>query len=373
MAPGGRAASAGVPRRPSGYRVPVRALTVTPGQKSGAELVEYAEPSPDEGEVLVQTVAVGVCGTDREILAGEYGEAPPGEDRLVLGHESLGRVLAAPDGSGLVEGDLVVGIVREPDPEPCGSCAVGEQDMCRNGRFTEHGIKGVHGFARDRYRADATALVAVPASLGLRGVLVEPASVLAKAWEHIEHIGRRGRWEPRTVLVTGAGPVGLLAALLGSQRGLEVHVADLVADGPKPELVSRLGGTYHAGPVTDVPLAADVVLECTGVPAVIASVLSGTAMGGVVCLAGVSSPGRIDVDLGSLNREWVLQNDVVFGSANANRRHYEAAVQALTQADPAWLDDMITRTTDVLSFAEALEERDDDIKSVLLFDPPPGA
>jgi threonine dehydrogenase-like Zn-dependent dehydrogenase len=351
----------------------VRALTVTPGQQSGAELVELDEPSPEEGEVLVQTVAVGVCGTDREILAGEYGEAPPGEDRLVLGHESLGRVLEAPDGSGLVEGDLVVGIVREPDPEPCGSCAVGEQDMCRNGRFTEHGIKGVHGFARDRYRADAQGLVAVPGAWGCAAC----SSSRPRCWPRPGSTsstsadaagGSRGRSSS-----PAQGPVGLLAALLGSQRGLEVHVADLVEDGPKPELVTRLGGTYHAGPVTDVPLAADVVLECTGVPAVIASVLSGTAMGAVVCLAGVSSPGRIDVDLGSLNREWVLQNDVVFGSVNANRRHYEAAVQALTQADPAWLDDMITRTTDVLSFADALEEHDDDIKSVLLFDPPPGA
>ena len=106
-------------------------------------------------------------------------------------------------------------------------------------------------------------------------------------------------------------------------------------------------------------------------PAVVAAVIGGTAPGAVVCLAGVSSPGRVDVDLGSLNREWVLQNDVVFGSVNANRRHYEAAVAALAEADPAWLDDMITRTTDVDRHAEALEERDDDIKSVLLFEAPP--
>ncbi|MFC3690125.1 glucose 1-dehydrogenase [Aquipuribacter hungaricus] len=349
----------------------MRALTVTPGQPSAAELVELDEPSPEEGSVLVRTVAVGVCGTDREIMSGEYGEAPPGEDRLVIGHESLGRVVEAPEGSGLSAGDLVVAVVREPDPEPCTSCAVGEQDMCRNGRYTEHGIKGVHGFARDSYRAEPDRLVAVPASLGLRGVLVEPASVLAKAWEHIEHIGRRGRWEPRTVLVTGAGPVGLLAALMGAQRGLEVHVADLVTDGPKPELVRRLGGTYHGGPVEQVDLAADVVLECTGVPQVVAHVLGGTAPGAVVCLAGVSSPGRVDIDLGSLNREWVLDNDVVFGSVNANRRHYEAAVEALVQADPAWLDGMVTRVVPLEDFAEAVEDREGDIKSVLLLDTPP--
>ncbi len=344
----------------------MRALTVTPGRSSDARLVDLDEPGPEQGDVLVQTLAVGICGTDREILAGEYGEAPPGEEQLVLGHESLGRVLEAPGSSGLSEGDLVVAVVRERDPEPCVSCAAGEQDMCRNGRYTEHGIKGVHGFARERYRTTADRLVVVPAGLDLRGVLVEPASVLAKAWEHIEHIGRRGVWEPRTVLVTGAGPVGLLAALLARQRGLEVHVADLVEDGPKPDLVARLGGTYHAGSVDDVDLEADVVLECTGVPAVVASVIGGTAPAAVVCLAGVSSAGRVEVDLGRLNREWVLENDVVFGSVNANRRHYEAAVAALAEADPAWLDGIITRTTPLDGFAEALQERDGDIKSVLL-------
>ena len=98
----------------------------------------------------MQTLAVGLCGTDAEIVRGEYGDAPPGEDHLVLGHENLGRVLIAPTGSGPAEGDLVVGIVRRPDPEPCPACAAGEWDFCRNGRYTEHGIKQLHGFARER-------------------------------------------------------------------------------------------------------------------------------------------------------------------------------------------------------------------------------
>ena len=120
----------------------MRGLTVRPGVAGSARVEEVAAPRPEDGAVLVDTLAVGVCGTDLEIAAGEYGEAPAGEDRLVLGHESLGRVREAPPGSGLAEGDLVVGIVRQPDPVPCPSCAVGEWDMCRNGRYTEHGIKG---------------------------------------------------------------------------------------------------------------------------------------------------------------------------------------------------------------------------------------
>ena len=316
----------------------MRALTLVPGRAGSACLREVAEPDSEDGEVLVEVEAVGVCGTDREMLAGNYGRAPEGEDILVLGHESLGRVLEAPPPSGLAPGDLVVGIVRHPDPVPCVNCAAGEWDMCRNGRYTEHGILGRHGFARERYRAPAASLVPVDPNLGHLGVLLEPASVVAKAWEHVERIGRRAVWAPERVLVTGAGPVGLLAALLAVQRGLEVLVVDLTTSGPKPDLVRGRGAQYSAAPVGELATVFDVVLECTGVPAVVADVLSATGRNGVVCLAGVSGPGRrISLDLGALNREWVLENDVVFGSVNANRRHYELAARALAAADRSWL------------------------------------
>ena len=346
----------------------MRALTVVPGTPDSGELSELAEPAPPEGPVLVSTVAVGVCGTDREILAGKYGAAPEGQERLVLGHESLGRVVAAPAGGELSPGDLVVGVVRRPDPVPCPNCAVGEWDMCRNGLYTEHGIKGLHGFARERYRAQPDELVRLDPSLGEAGVLLEPASVVAKAWEHVEHIGTRARWRPQVALVTGAGPIGLLAALLAVQRDLDVHVLDRVADGPKPALVEALGARYHTTPVEDLDLDADVVLECTGAPSVVAAVVARTGGNGIVCLTGVSAPGhRVSIDLGALNREWVLENDVVFGSVNANRRHYQAAAAALVHADPGWLAGVITRRVDVGSFPEAIEKRDGDIKTVMTF------
>jgi len=345
----------------------MRALTVRPGVPGSGALSDLPEPAPQEGEVLVAARAVGVCGTDREILAAEYGTAPEGEELLVLGHESLGEVLEAPADSGLAPGNLVVGVVRRPDPVPCASCAAGEFDMCRNGRFTEHGIHGLHGFARERWRAAPHELVGVDAALGELGVLLEPTSVVAKAWEHIERIGARSVWAPETVLVTGAGPVGLLAAMLAVQRGLAVHVLDRVTDGPKPDLVRRLGATYHAGDVGELGLAPDVVVECTGAPPVIAAVLGGTARGAVVCLTGVSSPGRsIRLDVGALNREYVLENDVVFGSVNANRRHYALAANALAAADPGWLGDLITRRVPLEQYADALEARNDDVKTVLV-------
>jgi len=345
----------------------MRALTVRPGRPGGGSLVdEWPEPDPAEGDVLVRTLAVGVCGTDREILAGEHGQTPPGEDALVLGHEVLGEVDYAPAASGLAPGDRVVGIVRRPDPAPCLNCAAGEPDMCRTGEYTERGIKGLHGFAREQFRARAEELVRVPDGLGSRAVLVEPASVVAKAWEHIERIGSRAAWQPETLLVTGAGPIGLLAALLGAQRGLDVHVLDRVVTGPKPDLVARLGARYHTGEVSELGLRPDVVVECTGAAPVVAGVLRGNAPNAVVCLTGVSAAGRsTSVDIGAINRERVLDNDVVFGSVNANRRHYEQAVEALAAADGGWLDGLLTRRVPLERFADALDAGDDDVKSVL--------
>ena len=225
---------------------------------------EVPEPDLRDGSVLVEAVAVGVCGTDVEIVEGKYGWAPPGKTRLVLGHESLGRVLE-PDRAGrFKKGDLVVGIVRRPDPVPCPNCAVGEWDMCRNGEYTERGIKQIDGFMSERWRIERDYAIKVDSSLGLLGVLLEPTTVVTKAWEQVTAIGQRAFWEPSHVLVTGAGPIGLLAALLGMQRGLDVHVLDRVESGSKPDLVRALGATYHSGSVASVGFNPDVIIECTG-------------------------------------------------------------------------------------------------------------
>ncbi|GEL20319.1 glucose 1-dehydrogenase [Pseudonocardia asaccharolytica] len=343
----------------------MKALTVKPGAADSVRLAEVPEPPESDGPVLVDTVAVGICGTDREIIAGDHGEAPPGADHLVIGHESLGRVATAPDGAGPAPGDLVVGIVRRPDPVPCANCAIGEWDMCRNGRYTERGIKGRHGYASERFRIHPENVVRLDPRLDRVGVLIEPTSIVAKAWEHLEHIGRRAAWSPRRVLVTGAGPIGLLAAMLGIQRGLDVHVLDRVETGPKPRLVADLGASYHTG-LADVAPDADIVIECTGAAPVIADVMERNARNAVVCLTGVSAPGRrLHVDVGSLNRGIVLENDVVFGSVNANRRHYEQAARALAEADVGWLERLITRRVPLPEFPDALDRRGDDVKVVL--------
>lgn len=346
----------------------MRALTVKPGVAHSAALEELPEPPGEDGDVLVETLAIGICGTDREIVEGNYGWPPAGQERLVIGHESLGRVLEASAESGLHRGDLVAGIVRRPDPMPCANCAAGEWDMCRNGLYTERGIKQRHGYCSERFRIEAKYAVRVDPQLGSLGVLLEPASVLAKAWDHIERIGRRAHWQPRQVLVTGAGPIGLLAALLARQRGLEVAVLDRVTDGPKPQLVRDLGAAYHTGRVAEIGVQPDIVLECTGVGQLVFDVLNRTAPGGIVCLTGVSSGGReIPVDVGSLNKSLVLENDVVFGSVNANRRHYELAADALAAADRDWLGRLLARRVPLDEWPAALEHRPEDVKTVIDF------
>jgi threonine dehydrogenase-like Zn-dependent dehydrogenase len=346
----------------------MRAITVQPGTPGSARLDDVPEPPADAGAVLVRTLAMGVCGTDLEIVRGEYGTAPPGADRLILGHESLGEVVNAPPESGLRPGQHVAGIVRRPDPVPCAACAAGEWDMCRNGQYTEHGIKGLHGFGADYFRVEPGFAVPVDASLGLAGVLLEPASVVAKAWDHIEHVAARAVWRPRRVLVTGAGPIGLLAALLARQRGYEVHVLDRVTGGPKPDLVRRLGATYYATTVAEAGRDADIALECTGAGQLVLDVMRVVRPTGIVCLTGVSSGGRrLPVDVADLNRELVLENNVIFGTVNANRRHYELAGDALARADREWLTGVITRRVPVEQWHDALERQPTDVKPIITF------
>jgi threonine dehydrogenase-like Zn-dependent dehydrogenase len=347
----------------------LRALTVIPGVADSVAVLDLADPVPAPGDLVVDGLAVGICGTDREIAAAEYGTAAPGRARLVLGHESLGRVREAPEGSDFAPGDLVVGVVRRPDPVPCGACAHGHFDMCRNGRYTERGIKALDGYASDTWCVEPSYAVVLDPRLEQVGTLLEPASVVAKAWDQIERIGSRSWFEPERVLVTGAGPIGLLAALLGRQRGLDVHVLDVVRDGLKPELVERLGATYHCDGFAAAVAAGgppDVVVEATGVASLVLDAMATTQHYGIVCLTGISSAGRtVRLDAGDLNRSLVLENDVVVGSVNANLDHYAQAAQVLAAADLPWLERLITRRLPLESFREAFQPEDEDIKVVL--------
>lgn len=344
----------------------MRALAVTPGQLSTATVEDRPDPPAGDGAVLVEGLLMGVCGTDVEIARDGYGELPAGAQVLVLGHESLGRVLEAPADSGLAAGDLVAGVVRRPDPVPCPWCAVGEWDMCANGRYVERGIKARDGYGATRWRADPHFVIKVDARLGDAGVLLEPTSVVAKAWEQTERIGHRATYAPRTALVTGAGPIGLLAAMIGVQRGLQVHVLDQVPSGRKPELVAALGATYHHDGVAGLGFRPDVVIEGTGYGPLIVELLAHLAPNAIMALTGIMSDQRqIPVPMDALNKALVLGNAVVFGSVNAAHRHYEQAAEALASADQPWLAQLITRRVPLADWPTALDKTPEDVKVVI--------
>jgi threonine dehydrogenase-like Zn-dependent dehydrogenase len=198
--------------------------------------------------------------------------------------------------------------------------------------------------------------------------LLEPTTVVAKAWEMVQSVGQRSFWEPRNVLVTGAGPIGLLAALIGVQHGLDVHVLDRVTSGAKPDLVKLLGATYHSGTVAGIGFEPDVIIECTGVGQVIADSIQSIGAGGIVCLTGVGSGGaRYAASIGDVAASAVLRNNVIFGSVNANKRHWYKAGEALARADRSWLERLVTRRERPQDFMKALQRTADDIKVVLQF------
>jgi threonine dehydrogenase-like Zn-dependent dehydrogenase len=345
----------------------MKAITVEPNKSGSLRFEDIPEPDIRNGSILVEAIAAAVCGTDVEIAEGKYGWAPPGKTRLVLGHESLGRVMDPGPNSSFKKGDIVAGIVRRPDPVPCPNCAVGEYDMCRNGRYTERGIKEIDGFMSERWRIEPEYAVRVDPSLGILGVLLEPMTVITKALEQVMAVGQRCFWEPKTVLVTGAGPIGLLAAFGATLKGVEVHVLDRVETGLKPQLVRDLGATYHTGRVADLGFEPDVVVECTGVGSVIADSIHKVGAGGVVCLTGVGAGGVVNRAVGDAAAAAVLKNNVIVGSVNANKRHWYRAAEALTRADRKWLSRLITRFEKPENCAQALQRSPEDIKVVIQF------
>jgi threonine dehydrogenase-like Zn-dependent dehydrogenase len=345
----------------------MKAITVEPKKPGTVRYEDFPEPDLREGSILVEAIAAAVCGTDVEIAEGKYGWAPPGKTRLVLGHESLGRVIDPGPRSLLKKGDLVAGLVRRPDPVPCPNCAVGESDMCRNGQYTERGIKEIHGFMSERWRIEPEYAIKVDPSMGILGVLLEPTTVIIKALEQVLAVGQRAFWEPKTVLVTGAGPIGLLAAGVASLGGFELHVLDRVETGLKPDLVRALGAAYHTGSVLDVGFEPDVIVECTGVGSVIADSVQKIGAGGVVCLTGVGAGGVTPRAVGDMAAAAVLKNNVIVGSVNANKRHWYKANDRLARVDRKWLSRLITRVEKPENFKEALERKPDDIKVVIQF------
>lgn len=346
----------------------MRAITIHPKVPNSLAVSEVLEPERRSTDLLCEMKAVGICGTDLELIAGDYGAAPPNSGRLVIGHEALGRVLESND-SRFKKGDWIVPIVRRPDPVPCEACAAGEWDMCRNGLYTECGISKRNGFASERFVVESDFAILIDSTLEELGVLLEPCSIVVKAIEQSERLFSRSVFKPKRALVTGAGPVGLLAALTLKQKGLDVHVLDHATDGPKPTLVRDLGATYHSDleSLRKKEGCFEFTIECTGAPDLVAELMTCIAPDGILCLTGVSHGGRkLGLDIGALNREIVLENEIIFGSVNANKRHYEGAQKVLANADRKWLSRLITKRVPLVEGVSAYQKSPGDIKNILV-------
>jgi threonine dehydrogenase-like Zn-dependent dehydrogenase len=321
----------------------VRALVTTPGAALTTRVAEVPDARAAAGAVLLRTVEVGVCGTDREISEGLFGVAPDGADRLVLGHEFLGTVEEG--GHGFSRGDLVTATVRRSCGQ-CAACLAGAPDACDTGDYLERGITRLDGFASEFVAEDPANLIAVPRSLGSLGVLAEPASICARGIRHARAIGGRQPWAPKRALVIGTGAVGMLATFLLRLEDYEVWTAGRrPAGSEKPQLIEAVGGRYVS--TTDSPpleLAGevggfDLVLEATGDAQVMLDTLALLRRNGVACLLGLDGrEQQVRLDGRVIGIDTVLQNRAVFGSVNANRVDWLAAVEQLDRAQARWPD-----------------------------------
>jgi threonine dehydrogenase-like Zn-dependent dehydrogenase len=370
----------------------VRAVVVYPGGRRAPELTDVPAPELTPGTVRVRVLDVGVCGTDREILAGGHGAAPPGQDRLVLGHESFGRVEETrAHGAAPQPGDYVVATVRR-GCDVCHHCLAGMSDFCDTGGFVERGILGMDGFLADAYVEDPAYLIRLPDELRQIGVLLEPLSVVEKALQQAFAAQSRvpGRpvadfdpwragpssWRAERVLVLGAGPIGILSALALRLAGVEdVTIVERTNRPKKAALIARGGVIYRptgGGPLGEVLGGErfDMVLEAAGSASVVVEALPLLAANGLICLTGIFAAGQPQetLSLNDLFREMVYRNQAVVTSVNSNRSYFERGVETMGRLEARWpglLGELITRRMPIERYAEAVEPERDGVKTIV--------
>jgi len=308
-------------------------LVTEPGVAHSTRVADVPEPTNDG--VRLRVLEVGVCGTDREISEGLFGVVPDGASSLILGHESLAVVDR--DGHGFNRGDLVTATVRR-SCRHCIACDEGAPDSCLTGDYSERGITRLDGFARELVVEDPTQVIPVPASLGRLGVLAEPTSICARAIRHARTIGGRQPWQLQRALVIGAGAIGLLSTLVLRLEGIDVWTASLERSN---ELVEASGAHYVSTGDTKLSELGrfDLVVEAAGNAQLMADSLGLLRRSGVACLLGIDPRKQtVEIDGPTLALDTILENRVLFGSVNAHRQDWLAAVDALDRARERWPD-----------------------------------
>ncbi len=372
----------------------MKAVAVHPTSREVA-LIDIARPEiTSPTQALLRILDVGICGTDREICSFDYGTPPERSEHLVIGHEALAEVVEVGERVTRVKaGDLIVPMVRRPcHHEHCTACTAGRQDFCFTGDFHERGIKQAHGFMTEYIVEEERYLNVVPRSLREVGVLVEPLTIAEKALIQLWDIQERLPWgcphKPgrqhghcRRALVLGAGPVGLLGAMALRAADFETVVYSREPlPNDKARLCERIGATYvYAEDVAPAEILRrvgniDVVYEAAGASKAAFDTMATLGANSVFIFTGV--PGRkapVEIDTDLWMRNLVLRNQVVFGTVNAGRDAFEAAIRDLARFEELWpgaVSALVSGRHPVEKHRELLLGRPGGIKHVLTFDQP---
>jgi threonine dehydrogenase-like Zn-dependent dehydrogenase len=354
----------------------MKCIAVVPGTKDSARLVEVEKPRADKGSLLVRVLRIGIDGTDIDINQGLYGKAPEGKRELILGHESIGRIEEiGEEVKGFKLGDLVVATVRRPCEEDCLNCHHGESDMCLTGHFKERGINGLDGYLSQYYKEVSDFLVKVPDDLEEMAVLLEPFSIVEKGIFQTFKLQERMLWEPKKVLVLGAGSIGLLTALLCRLKGLTVFLlARKELEGVRAEIVTRAEMTYLRDNIPFEQIRSmygemDIILEATGFSPLVFHSLPLLHANGSMCLLGIPVGSHtMTINASQLFTRMVLGNQVLFGSVNANRKYFEMGLEDMRKIEnryPGLLKKLITQRLAMADFRKAFELYPDHIKTTV--------
>jgi threonine dehydrogenase-like Zn-dependent dehydrogenase len=331
------------------------------------EQFDVPKPEPGEGQVLVRTLRVGICGTDREIIESGTPHVPEGSEFLVLGHEALGRVEAVGRGvEGVAAGQLVVPSVRR---SLTGDHAC-RADLLEQGEYTERGIERQHGFAQELWVERPEYLTHVPDALEPIAVLAEPFSVVEKAINEalLLQRARLGDACPEAArvraLVVGPGPVGFAAAFACMARGFRVSIAG--HDDPETEKVAfirSLGLEYvnteevDFGDLAERGTRWDLMVEAAGVGWLVFEIVKALAPRGALALTGISPEyEKTPVDANRFLTETVMDNRLVLGSVNAAMSDFRDAITHLGWAHenhPDQIRQLLTGRYPARDFAEA--------------------
>jgi glucose 1-dehydrogenase len=322
----------------------MKAIVVKPGVQDSIHMRDMPDPKMKPTDVAVKMLRVGLCGTDAEINHGLYGKPPDGDEFLILGHENLGVVEdVGKKVKGWKPGDLVVSTVRRPCGV-CANCKAGHNDLCNSGQYTERGIMRRHGFMAEYYVESPEYLHKIPKAVRDFAVLLEPMSVVEKGIDHAFLIQRRLIWKPKLGVVLGGGPVGLLAAAVLRVRGLRTVVVGREPDTDlRAQIAKKLGAEYVCvanSSLLDLPKQIgppDLVIEATGSARVVFDAMEILGPNGVLCLLSVTGGTGVNEEpIERINQLIVLGNQVVFGSVNANPRHFAMGVKDFVAIEKKW-------------------------------------